>query len=101
MAGIGRVELKPSDPCPVKPVFTADVDVVNCIPARNSVRMFADEHSLPAILDATGRIWGEFSGNAGNAGNAKGRKRARNFLPAFHDGCQSAEFYLTYTNLND
>ena len=82
MAGIGRVELKPSDPCPVKPVFTADVDVVSCIPARNSVRMFADEHTLPAILDARGRMWGEFSGNRENVKGQKTREvLSRRFSP--------------------
>jgi len=60
MTGIGWVELKPSDPCPIEPIFTADVDNVNSIPADNVVRMFANEHTEPPMLDAAEKSWGNF-----------------------------------------
>lgn len=67
MAGIGRVELKPSNPGPVKPVLTTDVDHVNSIPADNLVRMFANDHTQPPMLDAAGKILGKFFGKRSNA----------------------------------
>lgn len=67
MAGIGRVELKPSYPCPVRPVLTADVNHVSSIPADNFVRMFANEHTQPPMLDAAGEILGKFFGKRPNA----------------------------------
>jgi len=59
MAGIGWVELKPSNPRPVMPVLTADVDNVTSVPADNFVWMFANDHTQPPMLDAAGKILGE------------------------------------------
>ena len=47
MTGIAGVELKPSDPGPVKPVLAADVDDISSFAADNLVRMFANEHAKP------------------------------------------------------
>ena len=80
MAGIGGVELKPSNPCPVKPVLAADMDHVNGIPADNFIPMFANEHTQPPMLDAEEKILGKFFPEIVKL---EGRYLATNFCTAF------------------